>query len=83
MKHYKVVTMSVSSNGAHKWSAMQTDFYNQGTKDVFINGRLLPPNSGFGFVGFPGEIDVTIYNVQFETNEDAGNNLIVTTKEYC
>ena len=63
-------------------SANQVDFFNQGSNDVYINGRLLEPGVGFSMLGFPGDFDVTNYEISFAVDNVQGNYLVATVKQY-
>ena len=62
--------------------ANQVDFFNQGTNDAWINGRLIEPGVGFSMQSFPSDIDVTSYEIMFTANNIAGNKVVVTVKQY-
>ncbi len=74
--------IQVQKNWQGKWPVAMIDFYNQGTTNVRINGRLVPPNSGFAFPGFPNDEDQSVYQIVFDDTDDPDNNLCITTKEY-
>lgn len=81
--NYKIITLFLHTTGSWKWSPCNmVDFFNQGTTNAYVNGRLIQPNAGFGFPGNPGELDQTTYNISFDDPNSSDNLLVVTTKEY-
>lgn len=57
-------------------------FINQGTSTVRINGLILTPQKSWDYFGNLGEIDITEYNIIFDTSTGTDNQLIVVRKVY-
>lgn len=83
MPNYRLYTLKFADNATKQFvDANYCDFYNQGTTNVYVNGRTIFPGAGFSVAAYPGEVDQTNYEIVFDTSNLAGNNLLVTIKQY-
>lgn len=83
MASFRVYSLPFTATSAKQFeNANQVDFFNQGSNDVEINGRLLEPGVGFSVIGFPGDIDVTLYEINFAADNVSGNYVVATVKQY-
>ena len=58
-------------------------FVNQGTSTAMIDNMIrLLPNESFTFEGYPGEINIHSFQINFVTGAGLQNNIVMVCKEY-
>lgn len=80
---YISTIMPITTNANKVFACSTITMWNKGTQSVTINGVMpLAPGEAFTFEGYPGDINMTGFNIVF-TNENAtGCLLICVLKEY-
>lgn len=58
-------------------------FWNQGTQEVTIDGKwVIQPWASFTFECYPGEMNITSYDIVFDNDRAAGCKLVAICKQY-
>lgn len=79
-KQYYVQPVQITRNQYIEANCNAVMFFNIGTSNANLNGIVLAPGIGFSIPANLGEMDVTKWQVQFDS--PTGNNLLVVRKNY-
>ena len=81
---YTTDFLSITMTGSYAFNCNDLVFLNQGIQNVTINGILvLGPGQGWSFAGYPGEMNISSYDITFANDRENGCDLVIMQKQYA
>lgn len=78
-----IITIETYQNSKYiKSNCGDITFFNNGGNSCFVNGFELTPNTQLSFTGNTDELDVTNYQVNFNSDTITNNSFVVIKKIY-